>query len=961
MTEASLSHQTQPYMHLLSVLLSTVTTVVSAVTRSPTQTPTPVSRQRSHFAPPPLNDDNIRPAVNSHLSGDKTAYGPISTWDTSRVTNMAVLFYGDPNFDEDLSSWDVSSVTDMNSMFYMNTYFNSDISEWDVANVKDMFTMFFGCSAFNQPIGEWDTSKVTNMSGMMTFAESFNRDLSGWDLSKVSNLDHVLYGASSFTQDLCLNIPTDASKLDPMIGSQGSLLEFPQCFPFEDGNIKQAVEDFVGGSTNYAQISKWDTSRVTNMRELFYEAFTFNENLSTWDVSNVTTMQDMFYYAQDFNSDISSWNTSQVTNMKGMFGGAWSFSADISTWNVQQVNNMYAMFMNSKSFNMNINNWDVSNVTDMRLMFNSATTLEQSFCWDTTKTNTADMFSSSKGGLQSYPKCVPFDDQSIRAVVRSNNFDDIEDWDVSQVTDMKELFTQVGTGDFNFNLNSWDVSSVTTMEDMFFGVESFDSNLNQWDVSSVTNMRGMFARGTFNSGIGQWDVSNVEQMQYMFMNNKEFAIDIHNWDVSKVTDMDYMFYGASSFKDDLCWKVSKASMTGVMEGSQGSFVHCKTSPNEPTTSAPTQRPSPRTRAPTPTPTRSKTVSPTPNGTMGPTPRPINGTKMPTISPIRQVTAPPTPAPTNKPTGLPITVPQTPLPTRSAVDWTVKGGEFHITSGLSSSNQNWCLYAANNAVLPKTVLAIEKCSAWSSFKWTVDYEGKIRNYKDPNLCVTMTGYRVSLETCVNGFIRQKWIYNSNDRRLLSFFNGLKALTVEAGVAATKAQVKSLFYGSTVHDSEIWNVQFDTEFGSPNGHLFVPNYNTFRIVSHISHQSPHSYCLFPANNSPVNGMHMGIGQCKTWKTYLWMWDSMGKLLNVKDPTKCIEGYGMRLQIGNCDDRSKAQRFAYSVLDKKLISLRYGRKEAVVSNPLGATYQNAQVKFSILNRDTALLENQWTLEQF
>ncbi len=46
---------------------------------------------------PPLDNDNLRAAVNAHLDGDDPGYGPINTWDTSRVTNMAVLFYGDPN------------------------------------------------------------------------------------------------------------------------------------------------------------------------------------------------------------------------------------------------------------------------------------------------------------------------------------------------------------------------------------------------------------------------------------------------------------------------------------------------------------------------------------------------------------------------------------------------------------------------------------------------------------------------------------------------------------------------------------------------------------------------------------------------------------------------------------------------------------------------------------------------
>lgn len=42
---------------------------------------------------------------------------------------------------------------------------------------------------------------------------------------------------------------------------------------------------------------------------------TFNGNISKWDISNVTNMKDMFAYAIKFNKDISNWNTSNVTSI----------------------------------------------------------------------------------------------------------------------------------------------------------------------------------------------------------------------------------------------------------------------------------------------------------------------------------------------------------------------------------------------------------------------------------------------------------------------------------------------------------------------------------------------------------------------------------------------------------------------------------------------------------------------
>jgi len=865
-------------MYLLSLFLLSCTNLSYALTtRAPTQSPTPLSRNQNSLNNnynqqlPHLNNDNLRAAVNSYLTGEDTGYGTISSWDTSRITNMAVLFYGDPNFNEDLSGWDVSNVTDMNSMFYMNTFFNGDIRHWNVSKVTDMYAMFFGCSAFDQDINYWDTSNVKNMSGMLTFAESFNSNLSQWDVSKVTIMDHMLYGAASFSQDLCWNVQTTTQAFDVLVGSDGSLLQFPQCIPFDDGKFLQAVQEYINGSTKNGYIGDWDTSRVTDMTELFFDSPNFNDDISHWDVSNVTNMQDMFYFAQAFNSDISEWNTSNVTNMKGMFGGAWSFNIDISNWDVSHVENMYAMFMNSKSFNEDLSKWEFGSVTDMRRMFHSASKYNQPICIDPHNKLTSDMFIGSNGKFAKFPQCVPFDNDSIRRAVVKKQFDGISEWDTSRLTDMKGLFSN-GNDYFNANLNDWDVSNVTTMEDMFFEAEYFNSPLNKWNVSKVTNMRGMFARGNFNGDIGGWDVSKVEQMQFMFMNNKKFAQNIKDWDVTSVTNMNYMFYGASMFRQELCWDMRLKTDIGMSEGSHVKMVNCDP-PIRPKTFAPTPRPSARKRTPAPTPVNRGTKSPTerPKVTQTPTQRrhPIpvpresrSPTLRPTANPIRTITVAPTSSPNLNPTKMKTIAPLPTKPGTVPKPPTTSSAVFFIHSDLSSNDDsNWCLYVNNNSVSAGVVTAIAECQNWNSFKWSIDYEGKIRNYRNLDLCINMKGQRVTIEYCVSGKPQQMWIYNSNDRRILSQANGFKVLVVASRQAGARNQVKALNYSRNVKDYETWNIQYNIEYLSPSTQLNVPNYDIFRVVSHLSGH----YCLFPANNSPVQGMKIVVSECKEWKRF------------------------------------------------------------------------------------------------
>lgn len=47
------------------------------------------------------------------------------------------------------------------------------------------------------------------------------------------------------------------------------------------------------------------------------------------------------------------------------------------------------------------------------------------------------------------------------------------------------------------NINSWDVSNVTNMTDLFNSYD-FNQPLNNWDVSNVTNMSYMFNKSNFN-------------------------------------------------------------------------------------------------------------------------------------------------------------------------------------------------------------------------------------------------------------------------------------------------------------------------------------------------------------------------------------------------------------------------------------------------------------------------------
>lgn len=114
-------------------------------------------------------------------------------------------------------------------------------------------------------------------------------------------------------------------------------------------------------------ISKWDTSNVTNMQFTFALNSNFNKDIGHWDTSNVINMYGMFYKAYSFNQEIDSWNISKVEDMGHMFAYG-NFNKEIKSWNVSNVNNMGSMFTFSK-FNKDISNWNVSNIASEPLLF----------------------------------------------------------------------------------------------------------------------------------------------------------------------------------------------------------------------------------------------------------------------------------------------------------------------------------------------------------------------------------------------------------------------------------------------------------------------------------------------------------------------------------------------------------------------------------------------------------------
>ena len=112
----------------------------------------------------PLTNETLRVWINRWCGGDTRYYSKalphISTWNTSKVTDMSGLF-GRTSLNENDDVEDTSCV-----LLADLPLFNDDISAWDTSNVTTMEMMFLYASSFNQPLNDWRVDNAKNVKLM---------------------------------------------------------------------------------------------------------------------------------------------------------------------------------------------------------------------------------------------------------------------------------------------------------------------------------------------------------------------------------------------------------------------------------------------------------------------------------------------------------------------------------------------------------------------------------------------------------------------------------------------------------------------------------------------------------------------------------------------------------------------------------------------------------------------------
>ena len=293
-------------------------------------------------------------------------YGSIETWDTSRVTNMYVVFTDKKNINPDIRNWRVDRVVNFAEMFNRADSFNIDLSSWVVSSATNMGYMFTSAythtlcgitwiestaiktSMFGGGNGKIGTEACSCSPGKFFTLSSKSctecetgrfqaqpgvAPCATWTTTTCSfGMEPV--APSSASDLVCTDCPTGQYQAENNVpgtscqncaSGKSSAAGSASCdlttIKLPNGNGKEApaervgdtleriVDDIIGTDNakknaaimQYGLLENWDVSEVTNM------AFLFNGVIGgTYDNPN----------KRSFNGDISKWQTGKVTNMR---------------------------------------------------------------------------------------------------------------------------------------------------------------------------------------------------------------------------------------------------------------------------------------------------------------------------------------------------------------------------------------------------------------------------------------------------------------------------------------------------------------------------------------------------------------------------------------------------------------------------------------------------------------------
>ena len=374
----------------------------------------------------------------------------------------------------------VLNMSVMNNNYYIEYTESNNISNYELKDIKERNnkTKMLCSKSDNRVIQVPDKKECTSESSNDTYTDgiytyTYNKDSKGWSV-KLTDLEST----NPITEIPCsiINNKPIISTNSMFMNSKASSIDVSG---FDTSNVTDMRNMFYNtAATEITGLEYLDTSKVYYMGSMFMNSNTSIANLSGFDTSKVTDMYKMFHSSKIKNLDLTNLNTSSLRNFQYMFYNSGVEFIDITGLDTSRINNMTSLFQSvNANYIIGLNTIDTSNVESMHAMFY---------------------------------------DSKVLSI-------DMSDLNTSKVTDMRAMFWRTKAN--TINISGIDTSNVTNMGSMFF----------QSDVSNVI-------------GLNKLNTSKVTNMTSMFYDSKIEYLDLSSFDMDNVTDTTSMFSFATSKK-----------------------------------------------------------------------------------------------------------------------------------------------------------------------------------------------------------------------------------------------------------------------------------------------------------------------------------------------------------------------------------------------------------------------------
>ena len=252
----------------------------------------------------------------------------------------------------------------------------------------------------------------------------------------------------------------------------------------------------------------------------------------------------MFWDAHAFNQYIGTWDTSRVTDMSQMFVRAYAFNKMPVGWDTSKVGGSMHMFHTAHAWLARFEGGDISTLPD-RGWTRIEDACDASYppvngavgaCTDTLMSGTSCVPTCNAGFvLEGVTSCT---DQVLTEAVCT--------LDVTTRAELKAAVDScVGDRLRELTIPHWYVSRVTDMSFMFEGKSQFDVDISQWEMSQVTDARGMFeGAASFHQDIRGWTLASGADTTEMFTGADTWLSLVSRADGSATTDGPPTAWGA---------------------------------------------------------------------------------------------------------------------------------------------------------------------------------------------------------------------------------------------------------------------------------------------------------------------------------------------------------------------------------------------------------------------------------